>query len=69
MDELERFEVTAKAFHIMTGHMAPGKDAPPTSYPAPHEVREAEWEAWNKQHGPCIKAMLRAFAYVFPSDE
>ena len=33
MDGVTRYEITAEAFRIMTGHMAPGKDPAPATLP------------------------------------
>ena len=60
MDDNLRYEIKAEAFRIMTGHMAPGKDPSPLSYPAPFEVRAEAWEKWHEQHAQCIAAMLTA---------
>lgn len=60
MDAYYRYEIKAEAFRIMTGHMAPGKDAPPQSYPAPYEEREKVWRQWLLDNEECINAMLLA---------
>lgn len=61
MNSIEQFEVKAEAFRIMTGHMAPGKDAAPESYPAPFDERAEAFDEWQKQHGDCVRAMMLAF--------
>ena len=68
MDTNELYEVKAEAFRRMTGHMAPGKDAPSASYPAPYEERVKAWEQWQNDNGNCIRAMLLAFDSVIESD-
>lgn len=60
MDSYVSYEIKAEAFRIMTGHMAPGKDAASASYPAPFEERQAAWDEWLKENSDCIKAMLAA---------
>ncbi len=61
MTDLEHFEVKAEAFRIMTGHMAPGKDASAASYPASYDERLAAWTAWYLEYGHCASAMCTAF--------
>ena len=69
LDTTTRFELKAEAFRIMTGHMAPGKDASPHSYPAPYEDRTAAFDQWNAIHGDCVGAMIRAFERVMPGND
>lgn len=64
----ERFEIQAEAFRIMTGNMAPGKDAAAASYPAPYEEREAAWKEWNAQNIDCVRAMIIATERVIDRD-
>lgn len=54
------YEIKAEAFRIMTGHMAPGKDPSPHSYPAPLEVRSRAFEEWITEHDQIIQAMILA---------
>ena len=63
----ERFEIQAEAFRIMTGHMAPGKDAAPESYPAPYKERDAAWEKWSAQNIECVRATMLATERVLVS--
>ena len=65
----ERFEILAEAFRVMTGHMAPGKDASMHSYPAPYEEREAAWAAWSAQNLDAARAVLRAVELVIQREE
>lgn len=65
----ESYEIQAFAFRVMTGHMAPGKDASPLSYPAPYEERIAAWDEWRKEHAPCVLAMLHGFEAVIDRDD
>lgn len=60
LSDYDRYEIKAEAFRIMTGHMAPGKDAAPESYPAPFDERFAAFERWQEIHGECARAMLKA---------
>ncbi len=60
MDSYISYEIKAEAFRIMTGYMAPGKDAASASYPAPIAEREAAWTKWLTENSECIKAMLSA---------
>lgn len=66
---IEQFEVVAEAFRTMTGHMRPGKDASPFSYPAPREEREAAFKAWRDQNQECVRAMLIATERTIRRDE
>ena len=65
----ERFEILAEAFRVMTGHMAPGKDASMHSYPAPYEERKTAWDAWNAQHLDAVRAVLTASERVIQREE
>lgn len=69
LDVITKFEVKAEAFRIMTGHMAPGKDASPQSYPAPYEERSKLFAEWIKTHGECVDAMIKAVERVVPDDD
>lgn len=60
LNDIEKYEVMAGAFRIMTGHMAPGKDASPASYPAPYEDREAAWREWFAKNAECVRAVILA---------
>lgn len=60
-DSIEAFEVRAEAFRRMTGMMAPGKDESAAAGGAhTYEERCAAYEAWWKQHGDCVRAVMRA---------
>lgn len=67
--EFYRHEIMAEAFRRMTGHMAPGKDASPLSYPAPIEERRAAWDIWCDDHSTIIHAMFHAVESVQPEFE
>lgn len=69
LTDYERFEILAEAFRVMTGHMAPGKDASMHSYPAPYEERQAAWDAWNAQHLDALRAVLTAVERVIRREE
>ena len=66
LDSYLKFEIGAEAFRIMTGHMAPGKDAAAESYPAPYEERTVRYTEWAYANGECVRAMLLAFQRVMP---
>lgn len=60
-DSIEAFEVRAEAFRRMTGMMAPGKDESAAAGGVhTYEERCAAYEAWWKQHGDCVRAVMRA---------
>lgn len=69
LDSIIKFEIKAEAFRIMTGHMAPGKDAAPESYPAPYEERAAAYATWLQGNGECVRAVVLAFERMMPDDE
>ncbi len=69
LTKIESYEIQAFAFRVMTGHMAPGKDASPLSYSAPYEERSAAWDEWRAEHGKCILAMLYGFEAVIDRDD
>jgi len=58
LNSTEEYELKAEAFRVMTGHIAPGKDAAAASYPAPYEEREAAWREWSAKHGEVVRAMI-----------
>ena len=55
-----RYELRARAFELMTGQLAPGKDAPAEVNGASMEEREQAWREWLEQHFACVEAMLKA---------
>lgn len=69
MDANTEFEIKAEAFRIMTGYMAPGKDAPMYAYAGreDEEERHRQWGAWCMTYSGIIRAMLRAVEHVRPS--
>lgn len=69
LDAIERFDIKAEAFRIMTGHMAPGKDVSALGWSEPHEVREAEWSRWCEAFNACANAMLTAVDRILPDRE
>lgn len=69
LDTTTRFELKAEAYRIMTGHMAPGKDASPQSYQAPYDERIEAFDRWSAIHGECVRAMLLAFERMMPDDD
>lgn len=69
LTSIERYEIRAEAFRIMTGHMAPGKSASAASNPASPEERNAAYLEWAAAHTNCVRAMLLAFERVMPDAE
>lgn len=69
LNNYERYEIQAEAFRIMTGHMAPGKDASMHSYPAPYEERMAAWVEWSALNIDLVHAMLTATERIINRDE
>lgn len=65
LNALEKFEIQAEAFHILTGFMHPGKDTSPLCG-ASYEERKEAWDAWIKEHAPIVIAMMAAFEYTLP---
>lgn len=64
LNSTEEYELKAEAFRVMTGHMAPGKDAAAASYPAPYEEREAAWREWSVKHAEVLRAMILALRVI-----
>lgn len=60
---IERFEIRAEAFRMMTGHMAPGKDIA-MSAGGDDDAREAAWHKWWSSYALPVDAMLWAFDRV-----
>lgn len=64
------FEIKAEAFRIMTGYMAPGKDAGVMAgIDHSYEYRCQRWGDWNGLHGEVINSMLKAVDNVLRLDE
>lgn len=58
---IEAFDVRAEAFRRMTGMMAPGKDeSAAANAPHTYDERIAAYDAWWKQHGDCVRAVMKA---------
>ena len=58
---IEAFDVRAEAFRRMTGMMAPGKDqSAEANEPHTYEERIAAYDAWWKQYGDCVRAVMKA---------
>ena len=56
-----KYEIEARAFQIMTGQMAPGKDSPSAAGPSNLELRRELWDMWQNHYAPVIIALLKAF--------
>lgn len=64
MNANERFEIKARAFQLMTGMMAPGKDCPAAGGPINEAVRDETWHEWREFHAKIIAAMITAFEEI-----
>ena len=64
---LDKSEVTAEAFRVMTGQMAPYKSASPASQPAPLEERQGAYHEWCEKYGKCVRAVMHAYAEIRPT--
>lgn len=69
LDVTTKAEIFAETFRLMTGHMAPFKDASPHSYPAPEEDRRKVYDEWIEQYRNCVTAVMRAFKEYKPTYE
>lgn len=65
LNTLEKFEIQAEAFHILTGMLHPGKDASPQSG-IPYEERKEAWDTWIKEHAAVVVAMIAAIEHTLP---
>ena len=61
MTSNERFELKARAFNILFGVVAPGKDVPAARGSDDYEARQRLWIDWLSHNGKTIDAMLTAF--------
>jgi len=68
MNTIEQYEIKARAFQIMTGEMAPGKDVPSCCYSMSFDERSEMWDKWLKENSECINAMMRAFNDIIEDD-
>lgn len=60
-NSIEAFDVRAEAFRRMTGMMAPGKDESAAAGGVhTYDERCAAYDAWGKQHGDCVRAVMKA---------
>ena len=69
LTKIESYEIQAFAFRVMTGYVAPGKDASPLADEAPYEERCAAFDEWRNEHAPCILAMLHGFEALIDRDD
>ena len=68
-NSIEAFDVRAEAFRRMTGMMAPGKDESATAGGMrTYEERCAAFDAWYKQHGDCVRAVMKATEAICQRD-
>lgn len=59
-----KFEIKAKAFEIMTGLLAPGKDCPAACNGSDYGLREDCWKDWNNRYSKVVNAMILAFEKI-----
>lgn len=62
MNPLLGYELQARAFHLLHGCLAPGKDqadCDPNS--VTREQRQVLWDEWHAACGQTIHALLKAF--------
>ena len=69
LSEIEKYEIKAEAFRIMTGHMAPGKDVSPHAHGASLEERQDAWNQWCVDHVQAVRCAILAMEYVIDRDE
>lgn len=69
LSSLDRYEIQAEAFRRMTGHLAPGKDAPAAAGSLDFDERTAIYARWAEIHGECVYAMLDAVDCVLRTSE
>lgn len=63
------FEIRARAFQLMTGKLAPGKDEPAAVNWEDRGDRLAAWMTWLEKYDPCIEAMLNAVDDITGDEE
>lgn len=68
MNANTRYEIKARAFNLMTGHMAPGKDSPAAAGPTDYDERELAWLRWLDTNRHCIESMFQAFEEITEDD-
>ena len=68
LNSIERYEIIARAFYLATGHMAPGKDPAPATYPASFEERFAVYQKWVDNNRFMLAYMLRAFEDIMVNE-
>lgn len=69
LDPTTKYEIKAEAFYIMTGLMAPGKDAP-AEFGDTWNERNAAWEKfWTVERYEFAEAMLNAMKLAMPDDD
>ena len=64
MNANTRYEIEAKAFKLMTGLTAPGKDSPVGENSTAFQERCEAWYRWKSGNIACINAMVLGFEYV-----
>ena len=69
MSSVMKYELKAECFRMMTGHIAPGKDAPAAFPSEPYETRLAEWKSWWTENSEAVSAMLAAIETIVLRDD
>ena len=67
--DIEKYEIMAEAFHIITGHIAPGKDPSPESQSAPFDERWDLWTKWLIDNSKILTAIITAVSRIMPDDD
>jgi hypothetical protein len=60
MDTNTFFEITAETYRLMTGRLAPGKDAPAAAGPTDQRERERDYSEWCLNYGATVGVTIRA---------
>ena len=68
-DSIVRYEIKARAFQIMTGKMAPGKDVPAAMARNDGGGRQKLWEEWCEEHGTLVFAVITAAEEILETNE
>lgn len=64
MNQLQKYEVLARTYHIATGKMAPGKDVPVACGPTDAKADRQQYLEWIAKYHHVLRAMMQAFEDV-----
>lgn len=64
MNESEKYDIRARAFLNMTGHIAPGKDAS-VAQGGNTKERQRAWQEWLEKYEACVDAVIDAYIEVY----